>query len=126
MSLDRSLEGTMAVRLFTKSARELLQSIKTGIDNGEIETWAYDKEGDFTHTTHDGQWQNRAWLRPVIQSDRLRLNLIFSSGEEQQKEVYGVYHGRFIEMAVIHFPQFFERGEATSKMTKEDLELNSK
>jgi len=114
----------VAVRLFTNNARALLSAIKSGIDDGDIETWAYDKDGDFTHTTHDRQWERRAWLKPVIQSDRLRLNIIFASGEEEQREVYGIYHGRFIEMAVIHFPTLFGRGEATANMTKEDKELN--
>lgn len=114
----------MAVRLFTKNARALLDAINAAIDESRIDTWAYDSAGDFTHTTNDQQWANRAWLRPVIQSDRLRLNIIFASGEKQQREVYGIYHGRFIEMAVIHFPKLFETGLATANMTKEDKDLN--
>jgi hypothetical protein len=115
----------VAVRLFTKNASALLGAIKAAIDKGDIDTWAYDSAGDFTHTPRDHQWDNRAWLRPVIQSDRLRLNIIFASGEQQPREVYGIYHGRFIEMAVVHFPKLFETGAATANMTKEDKDLKS-
>lgn len=115
----------MAVRLFTQNAAALLDAIIEAIDKSHIDTWSYDSVGDFTHTTHDGQWEGRAWLRPAIRKDRLLLNIIFKAGERQQREVYGIYHGRFIEMAVIHFPKFFETGIATANMTKEDKELNS-
>jgi len=115
----------VAVRLFTKNASALLGAIKTAIDEGHIDTWAYDDVGDFTHTTHERQWERRAWLRPSIRNGRLLLNIIFATGEKQQREVYGVYHGRFIEMAIIHVSKFFDPGAATANMTKEDKELNS-
>jgi hypothetical protein len=115
----------MAVRLFTKSASALLVAIKGAIDAGHVDTWTYDSVGDFTHTTHDRQWENRAWLKPSIRKDRLLLNIIFASNETQKRLVYGVYHGRFIEMAVTHFPAKFAEGVATANMTKEDQELNA-
>ena len=115
----------MAVRLFTKEADALLAAIKRAVDEGHIDTWSYDDEGDFTHTTHDRQWENRAWLRPRRLKDRLLLNIIFAKNATQKRQVYGVYHGRFIEMAVTHFPAKFTVGVATANMTKEDQELNS-
>jgi len=114
----------VAVRLFTQDASTLLNAIKGAIDEGHIDTWSYDGDGDFTHTTHDRQWENRAWLRPSIRKDRLLLNIIFASNETQKRLVYGVYHGRFIEMAVTHFPSRFAEGVAAN-MTKEDKELNA-
>jgi hypothetical protein len=115
----------VAVRLFTQDASALLDAVRAAIDDGHIDTWSYDGDGDFTHTTHDHQWEKRAWLRPRIGKDRLLLNIIFAGGERQKREVYGVYHGRFIEMAVVHFPKRFETGAATANMTKEDQELNA-
>lgn len=115
----------MAVRLFTKDAGSLLGAIKRAIDEGHIDTWSYDSDGDFTHTTHDRQWENRAWLRPSIRKDRLLLNIMFASDETQKRPVYGVYHGRFIEMAVTHFPAKFTEGVATANMTKEDQGINA-
>jgi len=114
----------MAVRLFTDKAEVLLDAIRTAIDQEKIDTWVYDKEGDFTHSTHDGQWRNRAFLRPEIRNDRLLLNIIFASDEAERRAVYGVYHGRFIEMATTHFPSRFTLAVATPNMTKEDKALN--
>lgn len=117
-------EATMAVRFFTDKARSLLAAIKAGIDEGRIDTWSYDSDGDFTHTTHDGQWENRGFLRPDPRDDRLLLNIIFGRSEAQQRIVYGVYHGRFIEMVITHFPGRFKLAAATPNMTKEDKSLN--
>jgi hypothetical protein len=115
----------VAVRLFTRDASTLLAAIRAAIDEGQIDTWSYDGDDDFTHTTHDRQWENRAWLRPSPRKDRLLLNIIFASDETQKRLVYGIYHGRFIEMAVTHFPTKFTEGVATPNMTKEDQELNA-
>ena len=40
----------MAVRAMTSDAQRLLDKIKEQIDEGHIDTWAYDGAGDFTHT----------------------------------------------------------------------------
>jgi hypothetical protein len=114
----------VAVRLFTPGASALLAAIRAAIDEGHIDTWSYDSDGDFTHTTHDRQWENRAWLKPRILKDRLLLNIVFASNATQKRQVYAVYHGRFIEMAVTHFPAKFTEGVATANMTKEDQGLN--
>jgi hypothetical protein len=115
----------MAVRLFTAEANALLTSIKRGIEKGEIETWSIDSDGDFTHTASGGQWKNRAYLRPKVMDDRLLLNVIIRKTETQKREVYAVYHGRFIEMVISHFPKLFSTAVATPSYTKEDSELNS-
>ena len=83
----------MAIRFFTSDAAGLLAEIKRLIRDGEIETWAIDGDGDFTHVTNGGQWKNRAFLRPVEMNDRLLLNIIIHKGESQKREVYAVYHG---------------------------------
>ena len=114
----------MAIRFFTSDAAGLLAEIKRLIRDGEIETWAIDGDGDFTHVTNGGQWKNRAFLRPVEMNDRLLLNIIIQKGETQKREVYAVYHGRFIEMVIRHAPKLFSTAVATPFFTKEDQALN--
>jgi hypothetical protein len=97
--------------LHTNTPRELLQAIKSSIDKNRIETWAYDKEGDLTHTA--AQWRQKAWLRPSIKNNSLTLNIIWPKGQLRPQEVYAIYHGRFIEMVIAHFPALISSGEAT-------------
>jgi hypothetical protein len=111
----------MAVRLFTNDAKKVLAMIRVKIDQGHIDTWTYTPRGDFTHTPASGQWRNKAWLRPKTLEDRLELNIIRPKNGSVEREVYAVYHGRFIEMAVAHVPQFFKIAAATAGATKSDL-----
>jgi len=52
----------VSIRIDCDQPTELLSSIKNAIDKGHVETWAYDKDGDFTHSTT--QWKNRRGYIP--------------------------------------------------------------
>lgn len=90
----------MSVRASTNDAAGQLARIKRLIDQGHIDTWAYDKDGDFTHTPP--QWANKAWLRPQVKSDVLRFVIIKPEDTPLTREIFAVYHGRFIEMLIAH------------------------
>ncbi|MGD1210105.1 MAG: hypothetical protein ABR973_01955 [Candidatus Acidiferrales bacterium] len=111
----------MAVRLFTDDPSKALGALKRMIDEGHIDTWRYDSQGDFTHTAASGQWKNKAWLRPKLCADRLEMNIIRPKNGSVDREVYAVYHGRFIETAVAHIPKLFTVGAATAGATDHDL-----
>ncbi|SEB44219.1 hypothetical protein [Terriglobus roseus] len=94
----------MSIRAFSDDPASLLARIKALIKSGHIETWEYDSDGDFTHSPT--QWKNKAWLRPEVQDDKLRLT-IMGTQAGLSREVYAVYHGRFIEMLIAHVPGKF-------------------
>jgi hypothetical protein len=101
----------MAVRAMTDDAQGLLDEIKEQIDGGHIDTWVYDKDGDFTHTPP--QWKNKAWLKPKVEKERLRLRIIKQQNTALSREVFAVYQGRFIEILVKHVPDLFTDARAT-------------
>src|ERR1700722_13955868 len=101
----------MSVRAFTNDAAGLLARIKKLIDQGHIETWAYDKDGDFTHIPP--QWKNKAWLRPQVKSDVLRFVILNTEGILLTREIFAVYHGRFIEMLIAHVADRFSNACAS-------------
>ena len=90
----------MALYIKTTDPHGLLNAIKESIDNQIVQTWSIDEEGDFTHAS---QWKNKAWLKPVVQSDQLAFGLIGRKDEIMTKAVYGIFHGRFSEMLLTHF-----------------------
>jgi len=108
----------MAVTINTPNPSSLLNSIKRAIDTREIQTWTYDKDGDFTHSAQ--QWNRQAWLRPSIAPGALILNILGPEGEPISKEIYGIYHGRFIEMLLVHFDEQFSNADATAMPTYAD------
>ena len=108
----------MAVAFKTGDPRGLLGRIKTAIDDGSVDTWSYDKDGDFTHTPT--QWKNKAWLRPLVQNGQLLLTTINPKDTSISWEVYGVYMGRFTEAVIVHFHDYFSSAESTARPTASD------
>jgi len=109
----------MAITVSTENPRLLLSEIKQRIDSRKIETWSYDTDGDFTHTPQ--QWKNHAWLRPTISEGNLVLNILKPRDAKLTWEVYGVYHGRFIEMLQIHLHDDFTSATASANATGSDV-----
>ncbi|MDF2515934.1 MAG: hypothetical protein K0R59_1230 [Sphingobacterium sp.] len=108
----------MAIIIKTTSPQKLLAAIKEGINEDNIRTWSYDSDGDFTHTPE--QWQNQAWLRPQILAGELRFGILENKNKKLSKSIYGVYHGRFIEMLLTHFDTQFSIAEATAQKSSPD------
>ncbi|MEO8583314.1 MAG: hypothetical protein ABI415_05930 [Flavitalea sp.] len=108
----------MAIFIKTTDPQALLAAIYKAIDNDKIVTWAYDKEGDFTHMTD--QWKNLAWLHPVVLPGELRLGIVKAKDTKMTNVVFGVYHGRFIEMVVTQFDDLCTSATSTSQITEFD------
>ena len=109
----------MSVHLVTPYPNSLLSSFKKAIDDGRIVTWSYDTAGDFTHVPD--QWKYKAWMRPKVQNDRLILIILKPTNGKINKEVYAVYHGRFIESALAHFDTDITNALATPLPADGDL-----
>lgn len=108
----------MAIVVKTENPSSLLIAIRQAIDEDRIEMWSYDAEGDFTHTAE--QWSRRAWLRPSVRADGLVFNVVPPRSRSISRGVYGIYHGRFIEMLLNHFDKRFTEVFATALPTRAD------
>src|SRR6266496_818133 len=102
----------MAVNVFCNNPQMLLREIKAAIKEGHVDTWSVDDDGDFTHSPD--QWKFKAWMRPKALDDRLVFNILCRRGETLSRVVYGVYHGRFIEMRLNHFDEKFTRASESA------------
>jgi len=108
----------MAIRVTTAQPSAMLAAIKKAITERRVDTWSYDSDGDFTHTPP--QWAKKAWLRPSIQAGALVLNILNPKGVTISKEVYAVFHGRFIEMLLAHFDTIFSDAQASAAVAVGD------
>lgn len=108
----------MAIIVDTTSPADLLKKIKKAIDDGKVRSWSYDMDGDFTHDSE--QWKNKAWLRPKVYSGELRFGILKQKDVNLTKQVYGLYHGRFIDMLLTHFDDYFISALATAEKTEPD------
>lgn len=108
----------MAVIIKTTNPSGLLASIKKSIDTKKIETWSYDSDGYFTHTPE--QWKFKAWFKAKEYQGELRFGIFAPKDTNMSKMIYGLYHGRFIEMLLIHFDTDFSDVMATAQQTEPD------
>jgi hypothetical protein len=102
----------MAVTVHCSGPQALLDKIKASIRAEKIVTWAIDSDGDLTHTAP--QWANQAWFRAALHQDKLVFHILGTKNKKMTKSVYGVYHGRLIEMLLTHFDDDITRAAATS------------
>jgi hypothetical protein len=102
----------MAIRVTTGQPSTLLAAIKKAINERKVETWSCDSDGDFTHTPP--QWSKKAWLRPHVETGALVFTIINPQGVTLTKEIYVVYHGRFVEMLLAHFDNSFSNAETST------------
>ena len=91
----------MAIIVKTMSSKRLVNRIINMIDQNVIDTWSYDNDGDFTHV---GQWENKAWFTPEYGANEVKFALLGRKGIDMTLMEYSVYHGRFIELLLNHFP----------------------
>ena len=110
----------MAITVEAADSKGLLAAIYGAIDDGQVETWTYDEDGDFVHHTADQQWEGQAWLTPSLKPGVLTLNTV-PPKTGISGEAYAVYHGRFIEMAIEHVSDRFTAARATPNADDGDL-----
>ncbi len=108
----------MAINFETTDPQKLLATFKAAIDQRHVVTWSYDQAGNFTHTPD--QWKDQAVLRPNIFNGWLVMNFYLKKGQKTTKELYGVYHGRFIESMLTHCDTLFTNSTATAMPTNAD------
>lgn len=96
--------------------KKLWGNILEQIDNGIIDTWEIDSDGDLTHTPY--QWKGEAWLRHYFVDSELIFGIVARRDKKMSKVIYGLYHGRFVEMLLTHFDTQIE-GIIISSMPEE-------
>ena len=93
----------MALRIKIRNPQLLVETIKKNIDSGDITTWSYDEEGDFTCTTD--RWKEKAWFTPYYNDseDELYFGILGRKGVDMTIEEFSVFHGDFVKMLLRHF-----------------------
>ena len=108
----------MAVSIAAADPAFLLKGILARFDQRTIEGWCRDGE---CFTLTDPEWSTRAYLRPLLQTENLVLGLVPTEGQGMSKELYAVYHGRFIDMLLRHFSDVIGSVQLTTGRTSPDL-----
>lgn len=111
----------MAVYFPADKPADLLASFKKAIDEGHVETWAYNDNGDYYHDRP--QWKDKVVMRPVVTKDLLQFGIIATG---LTWPVYGVYHGRLIEEFLSHFSAKLNDSARATPNLVNGLDINTK
>lgn len=109
----------MSIYVKTDTPSELVQRIKDGINEHKIATWLCDSDGDFTHDTD--QWRHHAWISPLVEEGRVVFRILCRKDKDLSVMDYAIYHGRFVEMLLVHFDNTCKDIEVTPLATKYDI-----
>jgi hypothetical protein len=109
----------MAVIIETQTPKRLLRQIRNAIDDGTVQTWAYDVEGDFTLTSD--QMIGQAWMTADADREgRLVFNILGKNGQRMSKSVYAIFHSRLVQMCLTYFDESCRMIRVTSQPTSGD------
>lgn len=109
----------MSIYVKTDTPSDLVQRIRDGIKEKKITTWLCDNAGDFTHDTD--QWRYNAWISPVVEEGRVVFRILCRKDRDLSVRDYAIYHGRFVEMLLVHFDRTCEDIEVTPLATIYDI-----
>jgi hypothetical protein len=107
------------IQITTESTTELFDAIRERVRSLRIQEWIIDDDDDLTYAS--APWKNLAWMRIRKTTSGLRVNIIGNDEYDITREIYAIYHARFIEMLLTNFEELFESAEATALATKSDL-----
>lgn len=65
------------------------------------------------------QWFQHAWLRPYVKDKLLIFGIIQSSNFPITRQLYGVYHGRFVATLLSHFDYMMDSIEVSPLLVEE-------
>jgi hypothetical protein len=108
----------MAIFFATSTPKKLLACFKNAIDEERVTDWAYDADGDFTHTSK--QCINKAWLHPEFENECLSVFTLPPKNGIISQDLYARYQGLFLEAMITHCHSLFTEGTATASPTSKD------
>ena len=101
----------MKVNAITKEPHQLVNAIDKEIKNEAIKTWGIVLNGknEVLYTHSPEQWNEKAMLKLNIQKDKVSFVITWWQNKiEPDEAVKGYVLGRFIEILMVHFKDYFE------------------
>ncbi len=109
----------MAIYVKCNNPQALLDKIKRSVDNGNVESWRYDDDGDFFHTPNG--WPHSGWLRPYVENGDLIFGIVGPKDDTMTTRRYAAFHSYFLETLLNLFDGDFDWAYVSSQKRKYDL-----
>ena len=104
----------MKINVMTDKPQVLINAIEKAIKDGNLKTWdkVVNAKGQTLYTHTPEQWNGKAMPKPYFYDDKIRFEMEWwSKNEEPSEEVKGYILGRFTEVLMVHFSNYFSNLE---------------
>jgi hypothetical protein len=107
----------MQIDALTKNPQQLVDAINKAIKDGDLKTWTRHAGGNgeilYSHTPE--QWAEKAMPMPLLKADRVSFTITWwNNRTEPPIETKGYITGRFTEILLVHFRNYFTKLETTA------------
>ena len=100
----------MRIEAITEEPQKLINAINKAIKDEDLKTWTkiVDKKDEILYSHLPQQWNEKAMLKPNIQKDKVRFSMVWwDKNEQPTDETKGYILGRFTEVLMVHFKNYF-------------------
>lgn len=104
----------MTIIIHTKSAKTLYDAINSKINSEELRTWEIkkNKQEEVLYNHSPQQWSEKVLLKPINHPNGLELTVKWwANNPEPDDATKGYIIGRFSEILLVHFRNYFEKIE---------------
>jgi hypothetical protein len=107
----------MKIEALTDNPQQLIAAIEKALKEGDLKTWkrVANSSGETLYTHTPEQWVDKVLLKPSALRDRARFTINWwSNRDEPTVEIKGYVIGRFTEVLMVHFRNYFSKLETSS------------
>ncbi len=121
----------MAIIVSTPAPKAVIANLKSEIKNGRAHTWIHsfrptEPWDSFSHNGEDNRLLFLASFSPTPIVGGVIFNLFSPGGRPVEHGIWGVYHGRFVELILNHGGDSVEDVLVTPKPMGSDVQRKSK
>ena|SRR6185312_9570584 len=102
----------MKIEAITTASAQLVAAIDKAMNDESLKTWEIvkSKEGEILYTHTPGQWNQKALIERQANQGNVLFTITYWQGKTQpSKDEEGYYFGRFTEILLVHFRNYFSK-----------------
>jgi hypothetical protein len=104
----------MQIKAFTTSSMQMVTAIDKAMNEGGLKTWKIVKadHGKIFYTHTPEQWNEKALIAREANQDSVVFTITYWQGKPKPSmDDEGYYFGRFTEILLVHFRNYFSKLE---------------
>ncbi|MDI1254549.1 MAG: hypothetical protein PSV16_00485 [Flavobacterium sp.] len=102
----------MRIEAITNHPAQLQNAINKAFKDNDLKTWSVKKNDKMEDRyTHTGQWEDKAIIKPELLTKKMTFTVIGWENNPPNEATKGYYLGRFTEILMVHFRNYFNHLE---------------